>query len=160
MRLFVLLAACAAPAAGAAADLLGPEGCRACHPAAYDAWREGPHARAAEGLNERQRKDARCTSCHAPDQEKGVPGVSCEACHGPGQIYAASYVMRDAELARAVGLADTGEKTCLACHTESTPSLQRFEYARKLPLIEHWDAERGARKAGAPAPPPSRGPAR
>jgi hypothetical protein len=45
--------------------------------------------------------------------------------------------MRDAELARAVGLADPGEKTCLGCHTESTPSLGRFDYARKLRLIAH-----------------------
>jgi hypothetical protein len=47
--------------------------------------------------------------------------------------------MRDAELARALGLVDPGEKTCAACHTESTPSLVRFEYGRKLPLIRHWE---------------------
>ena len=48
-------------------------------------------------------------------------------------------------LARAVGLADPGERACLGCHTESTPSLVRFEYERKLPLIQHWEAP--------PAPP-------
>jgi hypothetical protein len=47
--------------------------------------------------------------------------------------------MRDAELARAVGLVDPGEKTCAGCHTDSTPSLVPFEYGRKLPLIRHWD---------------------
>jgi hypothetical protein len=47
--------------------------------------------------------------------------------------------MRDKELARAVGLVDPGERTCLACHTESTPSLRPFQYAEKLPLIEHRD---------------------
>jgi hypothetical protein len=52
--------------------------------------------------------------------------------------------MRDPDLARAVGLADPGEKTCASCHTESTPSLVRFEYDRKLPLIRHWEEKRPA----------------
>ena len=58
--------------------------------------------------------------------------------------------MRDAELARAVGLLEPGEKTCAACHTDSTPSLVKFEYERKLPLIRHWD-DRGAHGPAAPA---------
>jgi formate-dependent nitrite reductase cytochrome c552 subunit len=79
--------------------------------------------------------------------EDGLAGVSCESCHGPGLLYAARYVMRDPELARALGLVDVGERTCAGCHTDSTPSLVRFEYERKLPLIRHWDE----------APPPPRG---
>jgi hypothetical protein len=55
--------------------------------------------------------------------------------------------MRDAELARAVGLVDPGEKSCLACHGESAPSLVKFEYVRKLPLIDHWTRERAAQAA-------------
>ena len=70
-------------------------------------------------------------------REKGLSGVSCETCHGAGRVYAQAYVMRDPELARAVGLVDPGERTCAACHTESTPSLDRFEYAKKLSLILH-----------------------
>jgi hypothetical protein len=87
-------------------------------------------------------------ACHAPDADKGLPGVSCEACHGAGRLYSPAYVMRDPELARAVGLLDPGEKTCLACHTESTPSLGKFEYARKLPLIEHGGDRAARRKPG------------
>jgi len=64
-------------------------------------------------------------------------GVSCEDCHGPGRLYSSPHVMRDPELARALGLADPGERTCAGCHTESTPSLQRFEYRSKLPMIRH-----------------------
>jgi hypothetical protein len=88
-----------------------------------------------------------------------VSAVSCEACHGPGAIYAARYVMRDAELARAVGLVDPGEKTCLACHTDSTPSLEKFVYQKKLPLIVHWGqaaAAPGARTSMPPAVAPRR----
>jgi len=145
----LFLAALAAPAAIRAADKVGPETCKACHPAAYDAWRFSPHARAREVLPERSRGDRRCLGCHAPDLEDGIAGVSCEACHGPGRVYSAPYVMRDAELARAVGLAEPGEKTCAGCHTDSTPSLVRFEYARMLPLIRHWEE-----------PPPASAPAR
>jgi hypothetical protein len=135
------------PALAAGAEPIGAETCKACHPAAYEAWREGPHARAQVSLAEAQRKDRRCTSCHAPDADRGVSGVTCETCHGGGRLYAHSYVMRDRELARAVGLVDPGERACLACHTESAPSLTRFDYARKLPLIEH-----GGDRAAAAAP--------
>ena len=143
-----LAAALAAPAPARAGDHVGPETCKACHPAAYDAWRASPHARAREVLPERSRADRRCLSCHAPDLDEGIAGVSCEACHGPGRVYSAPYVMRDPELARAVGLADPGERACTGCHTDSTPSLVRFEYARKLPLIKHWEDP--------PAAPPAR----
>jgi hypothetical protein len=131
----------ALPIVSHAGDRVGPETCKACHPAAYDAWRATPHARARESLPERSRGDARCLSCHAPDLEDGISGVSCEACHGPGRAYAARYVMRDPELARAVGLLEPGERTCAGCHTDSTPSLVKFEYERKLPLIRHWEAD-------------------
>jgi hypothetical protein len=141
-------------AAHPAGDKVGPETCKACHPTAYEAWRASPHARALESLPERSRKDARCLSCHAPDEADGIAGVTCEACHGPGRIYAAGYVMRDAELARAVGLAEPGEKTCLGCHTDSTPSLVKFEYTRKLPLIAHGEEPSAAFAPGqAPAEP-------
>ena len=116
------------------------------------------------GLPERSRKDPRCLSCHAPDlSDAGVAGVSCEACHGPGRLYSAPYVMRDAELARAIGLVRPGEKDCAACHGESAPSLVRFDYQKKLPLIDHWTRERRAAAgasprsaAGKPATPPAR----
>jgi hypothetical protein len=135
----LLAVAALLPLVSHAGDHVGPETCKACHPAAYEAWLASPHARARDALPERSRAEPRCLSCHAPDAEEGLPGVSCEACHGPGRAYSAAYVMRDPELARLVGLVDPGEKTCAACHTESTPSLVRFEYERKLPLIRHWD---------------------
>lgn len=147
----LLAAACAlaAPVISSPADTVGPETCRACHPSAYDAWLASPHARARDSLPERSRNEPRCLSCHAPDAQDGLAGVTCEACHGSGRTYVAPYVMRDAELARAVGLLDPGPKTCAACHTESTPSLERFEYQRKLALMRH-----GKEPAAAPPVPP------
>ena len=143
-----LAVALLAPSLARAAETVGPETCRACHPTAYEAWLASPHARAREALPERSRNEPRCLSCHAPDAQDGIAGVSCEACHGAGRTYAAPYVMRDPELARAVGLQDPGQKTCAACHTESTPSLVRFEYGRKLLLIRH-----GREPQGPPARP-------
>ena len=141
------------PAAALAGDYVGPEACRGCHPAAFASWREGPHARALESLPPARRADKRCLACHAPAAAEGQAGVGCEACHGPGRLYAAAYVMRDAELARAVGLAEAGERTCLPCHTESTPSLKKFEYAGKLKLIAHPTP---AAAAAAPAAKPGK----
>jgi len=125
-----------------AAESVGAETCKACHPAAYDTWAAGPHARALEALPERSRKDRRCLSCHAPGLDDGVAAVSCESCHGPGRLYVAPYVMRDAELARALGLVDPNEKACAACHGESAPSLVKFDYRKKLAQIDHWSRER------------------
>jgi hypothetical protein len=156
LPLALLLVAPAIALAGAGTPTVGPETCKACHPAAYEAWRTGPHARAFDSLPERNRKDKRCLSCHAPLIEEGFVAVGCETCHGAGGAYSARYVMRDRELSRAVGLLDPDEKVCGGCHNESTPSLTKFEYARKLPMIEHWNAERAAWKAeAAPAPKPA-----
>jgi hypothetical protein len=145
--LLAALALCLPPLARAH-EPIGAETCKACHPAAYEIWRETPHARAHASLPERQRGDPRCTGCHAPLGERAA-GVSCEACHGNGQLYARRYVMRDRELSRALGLLPSTEKGCLACHGESAPSLSRFDYARKLPLIQHGEADREARRAAA-----------
>lgn len=151
------VALAAAPTSSAAGDKVGPGTCKACHPAAYEAWKNGPHAQARESLGERHARDARCLSCHSPDAEEGLAGVTCEACHGPGRLYAASYVMRDPELARALGLATPDARRCAGCHTDSTPSLVRFDFARKLPLIRHWE-EKAAPAAPAPSRPPPRPP--
>ncbi|MBK9519521.1 MAG: hypothetical protein IPO09_19785 [Anaeromyxobacter sp.] len=154
--LALLALALALPGRAAAGDLVGPETCKACHPGAYAAWREGPHARALESLPERSRGDQRCLSCHAPAAEAGQAGVGCEACHGPGRAYAARYVMRDAELARALGLVVGGERACLGCHTETTPGLRRFDYQQKVKLIAHPDRPGGSAAAAAQPPPQPR----
>ncbi len=141
--LFAALMACAP---SLAADFVGPESCKSCHPEAYEAWKLSKHARARESLSAQQQKDARCLTCHSPNEavERQLH-VTCETCHGGGQHYSPSYVMKDAELSRLVGLVDPSEKACRNCHDASTPSLQPFEFVAKLKLIDHWSAERTRR---------------
>jgi hypothetical protein len=133
-------------------DYVGAERCRACHAEEYAIMARGPHARAYEVLGTKDRADPRCLSCHTlvpDDLSAGLLGVQCESCHGPGRHYSIDYVMRDAELAKLLSLAKVDDKTCLRCHTESSPSLNPFVVADKLALIKHWtDAPK------APAPPP------
>ena len=132
--------------AAAAFDFLGPESCQSCHPEAYTAWRNSAHARARDTLTTPQQKDARCLSCHSPNEaEQRVSNVSCEACHGGGQYYAARYVMKDPELARLVGLVDPSEKGCRTCHDASSPSLKPFDFSSRLKAIDHWSPERTRR---------------
>ncbi len=146
--------------AAEAADFLGPESCKGCHPAAYEAWQLSKHARATDSLSEQQKKDARCLSCHAPDQASQASAhVTCETCHGGGQYYAPNYVMKDAELARLVGLVDPSEKSCRTCHDASSPSLRPFDFVESLKAIDHWSAERAKknpRAEASPAPEPAR----
>jgi hypothetical protein len=131
-------------------DFMGPESCKSCHSEAYNAWKQSKHARAQETLTPEQRKDIRCLSCHAPNlKEQNVAAVSCETCHGGGQYYSPAYVMKDAELARRVGLEDPSERSCRSCHDSSSPSLKAFEFVEKLKLIDHWSAARAARAESA-----------
>jgi hypothetical protein len=140
-----------------AADFLGPESCKACHAAAYDAWKSSRHAHARESLSPAQQKDARCLSCHSPNEaDQRVAAVSCETCHGGGHAYSAPYVMKDPELSRLVGLQDPSEKSCRNCHDTSSPSLRTFQFVEKLKAMDHWTVERqkraAAKKAAGVAP--------
>ena len=147
--------------AAGAADFLGPESCKGCHPAAYDTWMQSKHARSGDSLTAVQQKDARCLSCHSPDQAtQDTAHVTCETCHGPGQHYSPSYVMKDAELARLVGLVDPSEKSCRVCHDASSPSLKPFNFVESLKAIDHWSVERAGNNKTARAEPPPAEPAK
>ena len=148
----VLAVPLAAAAADVLSELVGPESCKGCHPEAYAAWRLSKHSRAMGSLTPQQQRDARCLSCHAPNQKsQNFTSVSCETCHGGGQYYTADYVMKDPELVRMVGLADPSEKDCRSCHDPSSPSLKPFDFVEKLKLIDHWTAERQRRAQEASA---------
>ena len=74
----------------------------------------------------------------AVDMQTTLQGVQCESCHGAARSYTPAYVMRDAELAGLLGLVAKPEaSSCNRCHTDSSPSLQGFDFAAKRELIKY-----------------------
>ena len=118
-------------------DYVGSDTCGACHKAEYDKWLRTAHARATTALASTFRRDPRCAGCHATDLLGEIPEVGCESCHGAGRFYYPAYVMRDAEVARALGLAEAGEATCKTCHGADSPAVRPFDYKEAWKRIAH-----------------------
>jgi hypothetical protein len=57
-----------------------------------------------------------CLQCHATNHDAAMPGVQCEACHGPGSEYKSLSIMKDKEKAIAAGLVLPTQETCNKCH--------------------------------------------
>jgi hypothetical protein len=152
LRAAIVFLCLCAPAA-LASDLMGPVSCRTCHAEAYRIWAASPHARAAQALTAEQRKQPLCLSCHSRDENRAgqaeVVGVSCETCHGGGRFYQPAEVMRDKELARLFGLVDPTPQSCMVCHGGASPSLRPFDAKEAMGRIDHWTADRAARKKSA-----------
>ena len=151
MRLAFAAAVLALAAPAYASDLVGPESCRACHAEAYRIWAQSPHARALDSLSSDQRRSTLCLSCHSRDEQRSNPvdpvtSVSCETCHGGGRFYQPAVVMRDKDLSRLFGLIDPTPQSCMACHGGQSPSLKPFDPKEAMQRIDHWTADRAARK--------------
>ena len=124
--LAVLVAAGAiTPALAGRQDWTGSQACGTCHLDQLAAWQTTPHANAGASLP--AKPAGRCLACHATGEAPAGPviarEVGCEACHGAGAAYAADDIMRDLDLARALGLADTAtqrDAICKTCHTGTT----------------------------------------
>ncbi len=121
---------------------VGAQRCASCHQFAYQVWLASPHAKAHQSLTAAQLSDSRCNNCHnlLPDTENRFVGVQCETCHGPGKYYQAEYVMKDHDLARAVGLIDTKPTHCQQCHTPGAPSITPFDFETMWARIDHSKA--------------------
>lgn len=129
--------ACEAPEAGKA-SYIGTELCRACHPAAWDVWKQTRHAKAHESLvAEGKNNHLDCVACHLTgwkerggvcrlDQVEGKTNVGCESCHGPGSVHLTMpvkttiFVPKDAT-------------ACVTCHDrENSPHFDLEKYLPKL----------------------------
>lgn len=129
-----------------AADFIGSESCRSCHQQAYEQWSKSAHAKSRLSASDRQ--NPYCLSCHARDADSGGEfGVSCETCHGAGEHYWPSYVMRDSELSRAVGLVIPDAASCETCHGAGDPSLLPFDSQEAMKAIDHWSHSRAQGKS-------------
>jgi YVTN family beta-propeller protein len=147
-----------------APSYVGVYRCATCHgsPAMgyqFSQWRMSPHARAfavlatkqayeiaaKKGLREPPQSSPACLKCHATayhDPAGGVQesyweyeGVGCEACHGAGSAYAVEAVMTDERGAKAAGLKEVSQKTCLGCHENSHE--KPFDFHKAVEKIAH-----------------------
>lgn len=149
---------------------VGPGKCKLCHSKEemgnqYAKWAESKHAKAFQILSTPEAKeagkklgvadpttDAKCLICHTTGFEgdhaalKNEEGVSCEACHGPGEKWKAKDVHgTDRAAAIAVGMVDTkaqGEAVCKRCHApeykgNKNPGYKPFDYKERLGKIAH-----------------------
>ena len=136
----------ASPRVILAQSYVGAERCGECHAFAYEVWSTSPHAKAHLSLTPEQLKDGRCNNCHTQveDADARFAGVQCERCHGSGKYYQPTYVMKDRDLARAVGLVDPTPASCQQCHTEGSPSITPFDFKTMWSRIDHGKAAREA----------------
>jgi hypothetical protein len=161
----ILLLGLAISYATAAPKYVGAAKCKVCHMTeksgkAYPIWEKSQHAKAfatlatpeaAEvakklGIDDAQKSD-KCLVCHVTGfaADKALKdstltlteGVSCEACHGAGSDYKSMSVMKDHAKAMAAGLLMPGEKNCVTCHNDKSPTFKAFKFADMTKVIAH-----------------------
>jgi len=99
-----------------------------CHKVEYNSWKTLPHATAFDRLKPDEQGKAECLKCHATGGSADLPGVQCEACHGPGSDYKSISTMKDKEKALAAGLTLPTKETCLKCHTGAPHEQKPFDW--------------------------------
>ncbi|MDT8445377.1 MAG: cytochrome c family protein [bacterium] len=176
----------AVPLEASAPRYIGVDRCATCHSEApkpvTSFWSQGPHAKAYKtllgeparalaaklGLKHPEQQPG-CLACHTtaagvPQSQKSSSfkledGVSCEACHGPGQRYARFEVMSRAAMLRLrkpekanqygqkFGLVMPDQKFCATCHGPSrtiagakylSPTYKGYEPQAAWEKIRHW----------------------
>jgi nitrate/TMAO reductase-like tetraheme cytochrome c subunit len=120
------------------ADYIGAKKCKLCHKTEYASWEQTPHAKAFDNLKPEEQGKAECLKCHATGGTADLPGVQCEACHGPGSEYKSMKIMKDQEAAIAAGLILPDEALCVSCHEGAPHDVPPFNYeeAKKIGVHE------------------------
>ena len=144
---------------------MGATSCKGCHnlPAKgkqFDKWAAGKHASAYKTLTSEEskalakkmsiadpQKSDKCLPCHitaygVADSLKGAKylmdeGVTCEACHGPGEKYKTMTIMKDKALAMKNGLIDPNKELCITCHNQKSPTYKEFKVEEFKKIIDH-----------------------
>ena len=117
-------------------DYVGYSSCGTCHSEQANSWYSTPHI---DAFHELQRIglhiESECFQCHTTgfgyrggftsrNATPGLSGVTCEACHGPGD-----------EECEGSGRVQVDETTCRACHTDATSP--EFDFETWVPRIRH-----------------------
>lgn len=112
----------------AASDYIGAAKCKMCHKVQFTSWEGMAHAKAFERLKADEQSKPECLKCHATNGSAEMPGVQCEACHGPGSGYKSMSTMKDREAAVAAGLILPDEAMCRSCHEKAPHDVKPFDY--------------------------------
>jgi len=127
-------------------DFAGVDRCKKCHQRdnIYQSWSKSAHASAWLVLNEEQRKDKSCISCHSTGENaKGelLTSVQCESCHGPGRDHQKLLLTESKDEAKKSGKVYIDEHTCRKCHNDDIPPQFRpekpFDYNKALATGVH-----------------------
>ena len=100
-------------------EYAGASKCKMCHKVQYGSWEGTKHAAATDVAKASTDREfsADCLKCHATNSSEEMPGVQCEACHGPGNDYKKMSIMKDRDAAMSNGLVIPTQATCDGCHT-------------------------------------------
>jgi len=132
----IVLAAVAVSSSAFAGDheYVGAAKCKMCHKVQYASWEGTKHAKATETAKAGADREwsADCAKCHATNASEDLPGVQCEACHGPGADFKKMSIMKDRDAAIANGLVVPTQATCDGCHTGD-------DHAKKVVLADNLD---------------------
>lgn len=118
-------------------DYVGSNRCKTCHKDEYEKFSKTKHKDTSKSLNKEELKNKECLTCHSMDKEGKYMEIGCESCHGAGKYYSQSYVMKDKELSRLIGLKKPDESTCKRCHNEDTPKIKKMDIKSGMKEIEH-----------------------
>jgi hypothetical protein len=125
-----------------AAEYIGVAKCKMCHKLQFESWSGLAHAKAFDQLEAADQGNAECLECHATGGSAEMPGVQCEACHGPGSDYKSMKVMKDRDASVTAGLIVPDEATCTGCHTGAPHDQKPFDYASSLDKGVHKHKEK------------------
>jgi len=158
---------------------VGVKTCKKCHNKSsggkqYKVWESKKHSKAFELLKSERSKEVatkegikgnpweapECLKCHTTafglDKKKHhgpkfdpENGVSCEACHGPGEFFAKPKDGKLHKEAHGKGYLTPTEELCRKCHNETSPTWNPeadtneagekvgFDYPKRLKMILH-----------------------
>ena len=142
MATVALVAAAGATVVAGDHAYAGEAKCKMCHKTQHASWLTTSHAKAldsAKASTDRKFDDS-CLKCHATNGKAELPGVQCEACHGPGEDYKKMAVMKDPAAAKANGLIAQTQAVCDTCHTgadHATKKSLETEKANVKAIHEH-----------------------
>ncbi len=131
----LVLIAIIATLASAAPTYIGVDKCKLCHKIQFDSWAKTKHAKAFDSLKPEEKAKKECVECHTTAGRVDLPGVQCEACHGPGNDYKTLAVMKDKAKAIAAGLKMPTEKDCVVCHNKKSPTFKGFNFTEAVKSV-------------------------